>query len=233
MLDPTNWSEYFTLWANTMIENTPPTKQIQRFYDRMGSRYDWFEMYEGRAKARALTLLDLTPGQVVLNVGVGTGKEHALIQTTVQPSGLAIGLDVSDVMISLAKDRSQAVICQADGRDLPFVGQRFDRLYAAYILDLLPLADLPALLAGFHRVINPGGLMVVLALTEGANVPSPALVAVWKAAYAISPVACGGCRPLQLSNLIRAAGFEQVRREVVVQMAVPSDIVVANKPFRE
>jgi len=216
-----------------MIENTPPTKQIQRFYDRMGTRYDWFEMYEGRAKARALEMLELVPGQVVLNVGVGTGKEHAHIQTAIQPSGLATGLDVSEVMVSLAQERSQAAMCQADARNLPFVGQRFDRLYAAYILDLLSLADLPALLAGFHRVIKPGGLMVVLALTEGVNVPSRALVAVWKAAFAVSPVACGGCRPLQLSNLVQAAGFEHVRREVVVQMAVPSEIIVANKPIKE
>ncbi|MCJ7660825.1 MAG: methyltransferase domain-containing protein [Anaerolineales bacterium] len=216
-----------------MIENTPPTKQIQRYYDQMGARYDWFEMYEGRAKARALTVLELTSGQVVLNVGVGTGKEHAHIQKNIQPSGLAIGLDVSEVMVSLAQGRSQAAMCQADARNLPFVDQRFDRLYSAYVLDLLPLADLPALLAGFHRVIKPGGLMVVLALTEGVNVPSRALVAVWKAAYAVSPVACGGCRPLQLSNLVQAAGFEQVRREVVVQMAVPSEIIVAKKPISE
>jgi ubiquinone/menaquinone biosynthesis C-methylase UbiE len=216
-----------------MIENTPPTKQIQRYYDQMGARYDWFEMYEGRAKARALTLLELTSGQVVLNVGVGTGKEHAHIHTDIQPGGLAIGLDVSEVMVSLAQGRSQAAMCQADARNLPFADQRFDRLYAAYVLDLLPLADLSVLLSGFHRVIKPGGLMVVLALTEGVNVPSRALVAVWKAAYAVSPVACGGCRPLQLSNLVQAAGFEQVRREVVVQMAVPSEIIVANKPISE
>lgn len=216
-----------------MIENTPPTQQIQRFYDRMGTRYDWFEMYEGRAKARALALLELAPGQVVLNVGVGTGKEHAHIHTAIQPNGLAIGLDISEVMVSLAQERSQSAMCQADARNLPSAGQRFDRLYAAYILDLLPLADLPTLLAGFHRVIKPGGLMVVLALTEGVNVPSRALVAVWKAAFTVSPVACGGCRPLQLSNLVQAAGFEQVRREVVVQMAVPSEIIVANKPIKE
>jgi len=83
-------SDFFTAWANSMIENTPPTHQIQRFYDRMGARYDWFEMYEGRAKARALEMLHLAPGQVVLNVGVGTGKEHADVQSAILPDGLAI-----------------------------------------------------------------------------------------------------------------------------------------------
>lgn len=216
-----------------MIENTPPSDQIQRFYDRMGGRYDWFEMYEGRAKARALELLQLAPGLVVLNVGVGTGKQHADILNDIQPDGLAIGLDVSEVMVSLARERTMAPICQADARFLPYASELVDRLYAAYVLDLLPLSDLPVLLSGFHRVIKPGGLMVLLALTEGVNMSSRALVAVWKAAYAISPVACGGCRPLQLTRLIQAAGFEDVQREVVVQMAVPSEIIVANKSIGE
>jgi len=216
-----------------MIENTPPTDQIQLFYDRMGGRYDWFEIYEGRAKTRALKLLQLAPEQVVLNVGVGTGKQHAEILSEIQPDGLAIGVDVSEVMASLAQERTAAPICQADARFLPCASEHFDRLYAAYVLDLLPLSDLPAVLSGFHRVIKPGGLMVLLALTEGVNVPSRALVAVWKAAYAISPVACGGCRPLQLTRLVQSAGFEELQREVVVQMAVPSEIIVANKSIAE
>jgi demethylmenaquinone methyltransferase/2-methoxy-6-polyprenyl-1,4-benzoquinol methylase len=216
-----------------MIENTPPTHQIQHFYDRVGERYDWFEIYEGRAKARALELLNLAPGQVVLNVGVGTGKQHAEIINDIQPDGLAIGLDVSEVMACLTRERTTAPICQADARYLPYASERFDRLYAAYVLDLLPLSELPALLSGFHRVLKPGGLMVVLVLTEGVDVPSRALVAVWKAAYAISPVACGGCRPLQLTRLIQAAGLEEVQREVVVQMAVPSEIIVAKKSIGE
>jgi demethylmenaquinone methyltransferase/2-methoxy-6-polyprenyl-1,4-benzoquinol methylase len=216
-----------------MIENTPPTDQIQLFYDRMGGRYDWFEIYEGRAKARSLKLLQLAPGQVVLNVGVGTGKQHAEILSEIQPDGLAIGVDVSEVMASLAQERTAAPICQADARFLPCASEHFDRLYAAYVLDLLPLSDLPAVLSGFHRVIKPGGLMVLLALTEGVNVPSRALVAVWKAAYEISPVACGGCRPLQLTRLVQAAGFEDLQREVVVQMAVPSEIIVARKSIAE
>ena len=82
-------------------------------------------------------------------------------------------------------------------------------------------------------MIKPGGLKVQLALTEGVNVPSRALVAVWKAAYAINPVACGGCRPLQLTRLIQATGFDDVQREVVVQMAVPSEIIVAKKSIGE
>jgi hypothetical protein len=40
-------------------------------------------------------------------------------------------------------------------------------------------------------------------------------------------VACAGCRPLPLSRLVRAAGFDGLRQQVVVQLGMPSEIVVA------
>ena len=107
---------------------------------------------------------------------------------------------------------------------------RLEDWFVQYLyLDLLPIADIPHLIEGFYSVLTPGGRLVVVALTEGVDIPSRALVAVWKAAYSISPVSCAGCRPLQLSRLVEKAGFERVSREVVVQLAVPSEILAATK----
>jgi hypothetical protein len=59
------------------------------------------------------------------------------------------------------------------------------------------------------------------------DLASRGFVAVWKLAYRVSPVACGGCRPLQLAELARRAGFERVERKVVLQMGVPSELLIA------
>jgi len=40
-------------------------------------------------------------------------------------------------------------------------------------------------------------------------------------------VTCGGCRPLQLSELVRQAGFNWVERQVLVQLGIPSEVLVA------
>ena len=45
-----------------MIEETLSLQQAQIFYDRIGHRYDWFEMYEGKAKMCCLESLQLQPG---------------------------------------------------------------------------------------------------------------------------------------------------------------------------
>jgi ubiquinone/menaquinone biosynthesis C-methylase UbiE len=211
-----------------MIEKTISTKQALKFYNRLGAGHDWAERYEGRAKRQALTRLNLTPGQHVLNAGIGTGQIQSEIEAAVSPDGVTFGLDLSPVMLGVTRRRiGSTSLCESDVLHLPFAPNSFDRIFSSYLFDLLPLNELPALLAGFRRVLRPGGRMVLVSLTEGVTPPSKAVVGLWKMAYAVSPVACGGCRPLQLANLVHEAGFNQVHREVVVQLAIPSEIIVA------
>jgi ubiquinone/menaquinone biosynthesis C-methylase UbiE len=212
-----------------MPEKILPTQAAQKFYDRIGSRYDWFEFYEGRAKERAFQALELEPGLEVLNVGVGTGIELAKIKDGITPGGSAIGLDISMGMCRLARERVGATICQADARQIPFRKELYDRLYAGYVLDLLPYADLGALIQDFWNQLHSGGKLVILALTEGVNLPSRALVSIWKGIFNLSPAMCGGCRPLELYHLVERAGFSDIHREVIVQAAVPSELITAHK----
>jgi ubiquinone/menaquinone biosynthesis C-methylase UbiE len=200
-----------------------------RFYDFLGYRYDWFAGYEARAKKRALECLDLAPGQLVLNVGLGTGKEHVEIQSTISPGGIAVGVDISSKMLATAKARSGAPLCQADGEYLPFAKGTFHRIYCAYVFDLVIQSNILNWLKGLWQVLIPGGLGVLVSLTEGIDRPSRSFISIWKAVYSVSPLACGGCRPLLLSEFTRQAGFKLVKREVVVQLGVPSEIVVVAK----
>jgi len=210
-----------------VIQKTIPPDAARRFYDRLGQGHDWAERYEGRAKSLALARLDLSPGQQVLNVGVGTGREQIHIQAAITPGGTGFGLDLSPVMLQLTHHSTAALLCEGNACRLPFADVGFDRLFSAYVLDLISAGDLPNLLAEFRRVLRPGGRLVLVSLTEGVNLPSRLLVGLWKAAYAVSPVACGGCRPVQLAGLVEAAGFCRVEREVVVQLGVPSEVIVA------
>ena len=212
-----------------MVEQTITTDTARRFYNRLGAGYDLAERYDSRAKERALTLLGLTAGLRVLNAGPGTGREQAKIQRAVGLAGVTVGLDLSRVMLRLTGARSSGLLCEGDARMLPFASASFDRILASYVLDLLPAPHLLPLLEDFRRVLKPAGKLVLVSLTNGVNLPSRALIRAWKIIYAFSPTICGGCRPLQLAEQVKRAGFAQVEREVIVQLAVPSEIIAAQR----
>ena len=211
-----------------MSERFNPTT-ARKYYDRLGSRYDWFEFYEAAAKHRAFQRLNLESGCRFLNVGVGTGKDQLELQSQVMPQGLAVGMDLSPKMARLAQTRTGGPILEADTVSLPFVAGSFDRVLAAYLLDLMPLPKIPGILAEYSRVLTSGGLLVLLSLTEGVDRASRTLVSIWKSVYRLSPSFCGGCRPLMLGKLVSRAGFEILDQEVVVQWGLPSEITLARR----
>jgi ubiquinone/menaquinone biosynthesis C-methylase UbiE len=211
------------------LDKAIPVSTAQKIYNFIGKSYDWFGSFDTRAKERVLELLNAQPGDRVLEIGIGTGKLHKQINSAVQPGGISVGIDISEVMARISHARNQSPVCQADARFTPFANDYFDHVFMSYVLDLLPAVEIPVVLANILRVLKPAGNIVIAALTEGVDLPSRLLVATWKAAYAVSPVVCAGCRPLQLSRRVSNAGFRNVRREVVVQMAVPSEIILAQK----
>jgi ubiquinone/menaquinone biosynthesis C-methylase UbiE len=210
-----------------MIQETIPASAAQRFYNRLGARHDWAELYEGHAKDRALALLRLAPGLTVLNAGVGTGTDHRRIVAAVEPGGMAVGVDLASVMLDLTRRRTGSPVVRSDIRRLPFRTSGFDRLLSAYVLDLLPARDLPRVLGEFHRVLRPGGVMVLVSLTEGASPASRLVIRAWRAIYRRRPLWLGGCRPIPLAALVGSRGFDVVADETVIQLAVPSAIVAA------
>lgn len=213
------------------ILDTIPLSTARRFYDRLGARHDLGGRSERAAKELALAQLAAAPGERVLNVGAGTGKEQRLLQDAVGATGRACAVDISRTMLRLTRSRApRALLCEAQAQALPFAARSFDRLLSTYVLDLIPLTDIPRILAECRRVLRPGGRLVLVSLTEGVNLPSRLVVGLWKTAYAVHPLACGGCRPLQLTPLLQDAGFTVQQRQVLVQLGVPSEIITAERP---
>lgn len=114
----------------------------------------------------ARLLLGLSAGHTVLDVACGPGNFTRSFGRTIEPSGLAVGIDASPSMLErgardLLRDRADNVaLIRANATDLPFVEASFD---AVCCFAALHLFDDPfAALSGMARVLAPGGRIAVM-----------------------------------------------------------------------
>jgi ubiquinone/menaquinone biosynthesis C-methylase UbiE len=78
---------------------------IQRRYDRIAryfNVFEWLFLLPPGARARAVDRLHLKPGQRVLEIGCGTGRNLSLLREAVGPTGHVYGVDLSEAMLSRA-----------------------------------------------------------------------------------------------------------------------------------
>jgi SAM-dependent methyltransferase len=74
-------------------------------YRRRASRYDIELLPFEPVRVDAIALLDLSPGQVVLDVGCGTGLSFEGLKQKVGPEGRIVGIEPSPDMLALARER--------------------------------------------------------------------------------------------------------------------------------
>lgn len=220
-----------------MIEAIAPIESIRRSYDFQSRFYSWLVApLEKRPRMLALERANIQPHERVLEVAVGPGA--ALLETLkrVDRSNIVDGVDLSTGMLARTRrlvesaGHTNARLQQADARRLPFADGTFDVLSNSYMLDLIPLRDIPVVLAEFHRVLKPGGRLVLVNLSK-RDATSRIL---WERIYALLPARLvpyllGGCRPVLMERPLRDAGFVDVRREFVPNI-IPSEVVTARVP---
>jgi len=78
-----------------------------------------------------------------------------------------------------------------------------------------------------HRVLDAGGKLCLVSLTEGITILSRVVSRTWAAIFRLRPSLVGGCRPIRLKPYILSGSWELEYQEVVVAYGVPSEVLVA------
>ena len=100
-------------------------------------------------------LLAPQPGEKILDLGCGDG---ALTEQLAATGAILTGVDASSTMVAAARARGLH-IDQHAAESLPYENQ-FDAVFSNAALHWLPAAKQPAVLAGVHRALCPGGRFV-------------------------------------------------------------------------
>jgi demethylmenaquinone methyltransferase/2-methoxy-6-polyprenyl-1,4-benzoquinol methylase len=83
---------------------------IERTYQNWAKVYDWLTpIYilgnEKRLRRETIGSLHLQPGQTVLDIACGTGRNFPLILERIGPSGKLVGVDYTSAMLDRARER--------------------------------------------------------------------------------------------------------------------------------
>ena len=220
-----------------MIEAKASTQSIRRAYNLFSLFYGALVApLERKPRMLGLEKAGIQPQDKVLEVAVGPGVTLTEILKTVDRTTVVYGVDLSPKMLEKARRRVSAAgyanldLQEADARQLPFPDETFDVLYNSYMLDLIPLGDLPVVLGEFRRVLKPGGRLVLVNMSkENEGVLTWYERLYQKLPARLAPYLVGGCRPALAENLVKEAGFCEVTRDYI-RHRLPSEIVTARKP---
>jgi SAM-dependent methyltransferase len=126
---------------------------------RVGQRPDIRRMDDA-----ALRLLQLAPGQRVLEVGCGVGDDAAELAGLVGPTGSVVAIDVSEDMLAAARGRHADVpglsFEPGDAMALRYDDESFDAVRSERVVQ--HVADAGVAIREMARVLRPGGRLAVL-----------------------------------------------------------------------
>jgi demethylmenaquinone methyltransferase/2-methoxy-6-polyprenyl-1,4-benzoquinol methylase len=116
-------------------------------------------------RREAVKSLNLKRGDLVVDMGCGTGLNFALLQETVGPEGKIIGVDLTDAMLDQAQQRitehgwQNIELVQSDAAQYKFP-TRVDGIIATFALTFIP--DCGRVIQNGCEALAPGGRWVVL-----------------------------------------------------------------------
>jgi SAM-dependent methyltransferase len=158
-------------------------------------------------------LIDLEPGQTVLDLGSGGGIDVLLSARRVGPTGKAYGLDMTDEMLALARDNQKKAgatnveFLKGTIEQIPLPDNAVDVIISNCVINLS--SDKDAVLREAFRVLKPGGRFAVSDVVVRGEVPADVRrsMELWVGCIA------GALQEAEYRTRLTAAGFADVEVE--------------------
>jgi arsenite methyltransferase len=176
---------------------------------------------------------ELHEGETVLDLGSGAGADVLISARRVGPTGKAIGLDMTDEMLELARaNAAEAGVENVEFvkgylEELPLADESVDVVISNCVLNLS--GDKPNVLAEAARVLRPGGRFAVSDVISDPDMDetTKADMAAWTGCIA------GALTEAEFRENLAAAGLEnvEIRETHRVHEHAAAAIIRARKPL--
>jgi demethylmenaquinone methyltransferase/2-methoxy-6-polyprenyl-1,4-benzoquinol methylase len=199
----------------------------------------WYDMIAGSTEQKyrdwGLEKLLAQPGEQILEIGFGTGHCLVSLAKAVGANGRVIGLDISDGMLAIAKERLEQEglndsvdLHLGDAASLDFIpANSLDGVFMSFTLELFDNPEIPRVLLECHRILKPGGRLAVVSMTKGNPPGLPVRIYEWFHEHMPN---YADCRPIFARQALEQNGF--VIRDVSTSSmwGLPVEIVLGTKP---
>jgi demethylmenaquinone methyltransferase/2-methoxy-6-polyprenyl-1,4-benzoquinol methylase len=152
------------LWADSPGAVVRATVTRQAAYTRDAVRYEVRTQLFHHWRRRVVDLLPLRPGEVVLDVGCGSGLCFPLLQQCIGPGGTIIGIETAPEMLALARQQilergwRNVVLVESAAEDA-VIPRRADHALFCAVHDVL---QSPAALRTVLARVRPGGTVAAV-----------------------------------------------------------------------
>jgi ubiquinone/menaquinone biosynthesis C-methylase UbiE len=158
-------------------------------------------------------LIELKPGETVLDLGSGGGIDVLLSARRVGPTGKAYGLDMTDEMLALARENQRQAgatnveFLEGEMENIPLPDNSVDVVISNCVINLS--ADKDKVLRETFRVLKPGGRFAVSDVVVRGSVPDEVRnsVLLWVGCIA------GALEEEDYRNKLKSTGFSEVSFE--------------------
>ena len=174
----------------------------------------------------------LRDGEIVLDLGSGAGADVLISARRVAPSGLAIGLDMTDEMLDLARaNAAQAGVENVEFvkgyiEAIPLPDSSVDVVISNCVINLS--ADKPRVIAESARVLRPGGRFAISDVIADSDIDAAtrADIGAWTGCIA------GALTEAGFRSALASAGLQQINVNAThrVHEHAASAIIRARKP---
>ena len=180
-------------------------------------------------RKQALIRTGVRKGHNILDVGAGTGVVSLISQELVGPEGSVIALDPSHGMLSVAAENGVQKMVQGLGETLPLPDNTFDFVTMGYALR--HVADLNALFAEFHRVLKPGGKILLLEITRPSSKLGSFLLKVYMKGIIplMTRIFCNSKKAQELMKYYWDTTDKCVRPEKILQALIDQNTINTNR----
>ena len=161
------------------VEKEAKAGLVAGVFDSVAARYDLMNDLMSAGihriwKRFTIELSGVRRGHSVLDIAGGTGDLAARFADIVGRDGRVVLADINDSMLLVGRDKlldtgrlGNIEFVQADAQALPFPDESFDCVTIAF--GLRNVTDKDAALRAMHRVLKPGGRLLVLEFSKPEN----------------------------------------------------------------